>query len=103
MTKKDLIRRVSSDIRRLRRSYYASAGDAFCHYAVREYFDLDEEDTFEYCDIGGKNDKGIDAFWHDDQERRVVVVQAKYSAKADAKCNRTVVTNLASSYGWLMR
>jgi hypothetical protein len=103
MGNKELLRRVKSEIRRLTRSYYAQKGDAFCHYAVREYFDLDEDDAYEYCDIGGKNDKGLDAFWHDEAERRIVIVQARYSETGNARWTRELLTTSAATFSWLQR
>jgi hypothetical protein len=58
---------VRSWVAELHEGVYASAGDAFAHVAVREYFDLDDEEALEYCDVGGSRDKGIDAFWFDER------------------------------------
>jgi hypothetical protein len=43
--------------KRLNDEIYSSAGDAFAHVAVREYFDLDDQEALEYCDVGGSTTK----------------------------------------------
>jgi hypothetical protein len=103
MTKDQVLRLVKAEVRRLQRSFYSNSGDAFTHFLVRHYFDLDEDFAYEYADIGGRNDKGIDAFWVDEDERRVVILQAKYSEAGAAKADRDVVINLGAAYAWLRR
>jgi hypothetical protein len=77
-------------------------GDAFAHVAVREYFGLDDEDALEYCDVGGSHDKGIDAFWIDDEERRAIIVQSKWADKKTS-FRADVVREAEAGYRWLNR
>jgi hypothetical protein len=81
---------------------YGSAGDAFAHVAVREYFDLDDEDALEYCDVGGSRDKGIDAIWFDDEDGRAVLVQSKWSEQPRS-FKADVVREAEAGYRWLTR
>lgn len=103
MTNRQLLKRIKTGIDDLQERYYSNAGDAFCHLALRALFDLDEDDAFEACDVGGANDKDLDAFWHDEQGRRVIAVQARYSASGTKRFDRKVVKDLGSAYGWLKR
>jgi hypothetical protein len=42
-----LQKNVRDWVKELHESVYASAGDAFAHVAVREYFDLDDEEALD--------------------------------------------------------
>lgn len=90
------------EVNELHKSVYSSAGDAFAHVAVREYFDLDDEEALEYCDVGGSRDKGIDAFWIDQEDRRAILVQTKWSDEQRSFRN-TAVREGEAAYRWLDR
>jgi hypothetical protein len=96
------MKRLREGVSRLHADVYSSAGDAFAHLAVREYFDLDDDDALEYCDVGGTRDKGIDAFWLDPDDRRAVLVQAKWS-EDEKSFGADVVREAESAYRWLLR
>lgn len=81
---------------------YSSTGDAFAYVAVREYFDLDDEDALEYCDVGGTHDKGIDAVWIDDGQR-MVVVQTKWSESLETAFDKKAVQETEAAVRWLER
>jgi AIPR protein len=99
----ELIDRLEGDVARLASEVYSSPGDAFTHVAVREYFDLDDDEALEYCDVGGSHDKGIDAFWLDDAEGRAVLVQAKWSSPDTRKFNASALREAEAAYRWLTR
>jgi hypothetical protein len=102
MDKDELLKLLNSEVEELHTTVYSSAGDAFAHVAVREFFDLDDEEALEYCDVGGSRDKGIDAFWFDEEERRAILVQTKWAE--DKKSFRAeVVREAESAYRWLLR
>jgi hypothetical protein len=101
LTHAELVAEVNSAVAALRDQFYANDGDAFAHYAIKSFFDVDDDDAFEFCDIGGRNDKGIDAFWNDESERRIAIVQVKYSAAGDASYDRDVILNLEGAHSWL--
>ena len=103
MNNRQLLKLITDEVKSLQERYYSNAGDGFCHFAMRMLFDLDEDDAFEACNIGGRDDKDLDAFWHDEPNRRVIAVQAKYSARGQARYDRNVVKDLAAAYGWLKR
>jgi hypothetical protein len=102
MDRNELLQLLNRDVEELHNAVYSSPGDAFAHVAVREFFDLDDEEALEYCDVGGSRDKGIDAFWFDEEERRAILVQTKWAA--DKKSFRAeVVRESESAYRWLLR
>lgn len=97
-----LLRHLREQVYEFGEKVYPSPGDAFAHVAVRDYFDLDDEEALEYCDVGGSYDKGIDAIWVDDENRRLVVVQVKWSAD-ERTFPKGAVRDLEGAYRWLLR
>jgi hypothetical protein len=102
MDRTQLLKQLRTQVTKLHRDVYSNTGDAFAHAAVREYFGVDDEDALEYCDVGGSHDKGIDAFWIDAEQRRAVVVQAKW-AEEPKSFRAPVVREAEAAYRWLMR
>lgn len=101
MTSRQLAQRIHTAVAELD-AYYPSAGDAFCHWAMETWFELDADEALEACSVSGPGDKGVAAFWHDEQHRVVIVAQAKYSRRTrtfDAKA----VRELESGLSWLQR
>lgn len=91
------VRRIREDVKSWKEKYYPTDGDAFAHVAMSTFFELDEDEALEACDVGGPNDRGLDAYLHDDEERQVIVAQAKYSAKAKT-FNREAISDLTSAW-----
>jgi hypothetical protein len=102
MDRQKVLKGLRAQVSKLHREVYSNTGDAFAHVAVREYFTLDDEDALEYCDVGGSHDKGIDAFWIDHEERRAIVVQAKWADK-QTSFRADVVREAEAAYRWLVR
>jgi hypothetical protein len=96
-----LLKQLRAQVTKLHREVYSNAGDAFAHVAVREYFDVDDEDALEYCDVGGGHDKGVDAFWIEDDERRAVLVQTKWTEKPRS-FGASAIREAESAYRWLL-
>jgi AIPR protein len=93
--------KLSEQVRELEAAYYANSGDAFCHWAMKTYFELDDDETIEACDIGGPRDRGLDAFWHDEDQRRIVLAQAKYTSNRRGKVGAEPVIAVERAYKWL--
>lgn len=93
-------RRIRDEVAKWYADYYPSRGDAFCHVAMRIYFELDDDQALEACDVGGPGDRGVDAFWHDEEQREIVVVQAKYASRSKT-FDRSVVADLESAWSAL--
>jgi hypothetical protein len=102
VTQRQLVGRIRSQVAELEENLYSNAGDAFCHWAMKTYFELDEDEALEACNISGPGDRGVDAFWPDESQRRVVAAQAKYSSRSRTFDAQSVV-QLASAYAWLVR
>lgn len=94
--------RLQDTVERLQDDYYSNEGDAFCHWAMQTFFELDDDEAYEACDVGGPGDRGLDAFWHDEDQRRIVLAQAKYSG-GRGKFGADAVVELERAYKWLVR
>jgi hypothetical protein len=102
MGKAELLKQLRAHVARLSRDLYASPGEAFTHVAVREYFDVDDEDALEYCDVGGGHDRGVDAFWIDDEDRRAILVLTQWTTRQKA-FGADVVRAAETAYEWLRK
>lgn len=91
------IRRIRDLAKEKQDEGYSDIGDAFAHVAVKIFFELDEDEALEACDVGGPGDRGIDAYHHDDVERQVIVGQAKWAAKAKT-FGREAASDLTSAW-----
>ncbi len=52
---------------------------AFLFWCATNILELVDDDAREAISIEGSNDKGIDLFWVDEEEGRVIIAQGKYS------------------------
>jgi len=100
--KAELLKQLRAHVARLSRDLYASPGEAFTHVAVREYFDVDDEDALEYCDVGGGHDRGVDAFWIDDEDRRAILVRTRWATR-QKPFGADVVREAETAYEWLRK
>lgn len=75
---------------------------AFSVWAAQIILDLDEQDAFDALSVEGPNDKGIDLFWVDQPDRRVVIAQCKYSAAGNLNPREKDLTVLLSCTDWLV-
>lgn len=102
MTQRQVLQKIRAAVADLEDRYYTNAGDAFAHWAMQTYFELDDDDALEACNVSGPGDKGVDAYWPDEQQRVVVVAQAKYAARPKTFGKQSVV-ELQSAWGWVRR
>lgn len=102
MDRGTFLKNVRHDVEHIRNNYqYAQLGDAFAHWSVMQILGLSDDESEIACAISGKNDKGIDAFWCDDEERTIYIFQSKYSEKGDIKVDRETVTAFGATINWL--
>jgi hypothetical protein len=100
---KILINAFRNEVSEIKKKFnYPKLGDAFVHLAIKLIFDLDDTDAFNFCFVGvaGK-EKGIDAFVPDEQNRKLNIIQGKFSEKKIKQSTRKDVEDLRSAYSWL--
>ena len=78
-----------------------SLSKAFLLWFATTVLELTDDEAREAISVEGANDKGIDLFWVDNDEGRVVVVQAKYSRALNYRAQIADVAKLSSSLNWL--
>lgn len=93
---------LSTEVTRIVRREELSEDKAFLFWFATTVLELSEDDAREALSVEGSNDKGIDLFWVDDDEGRVIVAQGKYSANFQFRPKISHVTKLQSSLDWLV-
>jgi hypothetical protein len=92
---------LAAEVARIGRREKVTADKAFLFWFGTHILELSEDDTREAMSVEGANDKGIDLFWVDDDEGRVIVAQGKYAADLNLRPKVSQVTKLESSLNWL--
>ena len=72
---------LQAEVRQISQRERLSPDKAFLFWFAVRILELSEDDAREAISIEGANDKGIDLFWVDYDEGRIIIAQGKYSAK----------------------
>jgi len=56
---------------------------AFIYWFATQILEIDEMAALEAISVEGSNDKGIDLFYVDDDNERIIIGQGKYTANLD--------------------
>jgi hypothetical protein len=75
---------VDAEVKKRQDAEYSDPHQAFAHVAMRVLLDLDDDEAYEACEVGGEFDSGPDAFWFDEGSNRGVFVVVAYAPKAKA-------------------
>ncbi len=70
---------LARDVQRITARTNLSSSKAFLFWFATEILELTDVDATEAISVEGSNDKGIDLFFIDDEESRILVMQGKYS------------------------
>ena len=62
---------------------YPHLGDAFSHWYLVEKFGLSDSDAMDACRIAGAGDKGLDAYFIDDETEDIKCFQFKFSESGE--------------------
>lgn len=92
---------IKSEVSRIGGRTGLSESKAFLVWFAKEIFDITEETALEAVSIEGANDKGIDLFWVDEEDRRVIILQGKFSASLRHAAKERDFSALESSIKWL--
>lgn len=93
---------LSADVKRIARREGLTEDAAFLFWCATNILELADDDAREAISIEGANDKGIDLFWVDDDEGRVIIAQGKYSSGFAFYPKQAQVSKLESSLNWLV-
>ncbi len=75
--------------------------DAFAVWFAKTELELDDEDAFDALAVGGPNEKGMDVFWIDQLNQRVMIAQCKYSSTGQHSPKEKDLNTLLSCTDWL--
>jgi hypothetical protein len=93
-------RLAENEVDKIKRKWsYSNKGEAFTHLFVRSYFNLDDDDASEACQVGyAGHDKGIDAMYYDEPNGTIHIVGAKYENRSFGP---EVVTDIRRAFEFL--
>jgi hypothetical protein len=94
-------RALVTEVQGLARRFAASENQGFLIWFFTTFLDLTEDEAFEATSIDGANDKGIDAFYVDNDQGRVIIAQAKYNSTMTVNVRESHLSKLQSSINWL--
>ncbi len=81
--------------------YSVRRSNAFPIWFATVAWDLEEDEAYDALQVEGPNEKGMDLFWIDDQNRRILIAQCKFSSSATTRPKEKDLTNLLSCVDWL--
>lgn len=96
----EFLKAMQREVRAISQATGLEESKAFIIWFAKIAFDLDEDEAKEGL-IDAPNDKGIDFFWVDDREKRVVIAQCKYSSSGEAHPRIKDLEILLGSTDWL--
>jgi hypothetical protein len=96
----EAVRLIESEVRRIKRDWrYTNDGEAFVHLFVRSYFNLDDDEASEVCQVGyAGRDKGIDALYLDESNSTIYIIGGKFEHKSYGP---EIVTGVRQSFDFL--
>ncbi len=92
---------LTTEIARISKQEKLSEDKAFLFWFAITVLELSEDNAREAMSVEGANDKGIDIFWVDNDEGRVIIAQGKYSTNLNIRPTIAPVTKLESCLNWL--
>jgi hypothetical protein len=93
---------LDTEVKRIAKREGISESAAFLFWCAINILELADDEAREAISIEGANDKGIDLFWVDENEGRVVLAQGKYSRDFSFHPKQAQVAKLESSLNWLI-
>jgi len=88
---------VDAEVRKRQDAEYSDPQQAFAHVAMRVLLDLDDDEAYEACEVGGEFDNAPDAFWFDEGSNRGVFAVVSYASKAKATGNLDLVARMVGA------
>jgi AIPR protein len=94
-------RSLTAQVRTLAHRFAVTENQAFLIWFMTTTLDLSEDEALEAASIDGANDKGIDSFYVDNDQGRVIILQGKYSETMNVNVREAHLTSLQASLNWL--
>jgi AIPR protein len=97
----DAINWVDTEVKKRQDAEYSDAQQAFAHVAMRVLLDLDDDESYEACEVGGEFDNAPDAFWLDESSGRGILAIVSYAPNAKASGDLDLVARMVGAIGRL--
>lgn len=98
----DFKKAFERELKHIGRRRGLNSDKAFLYWFARNVLEIDEMSALEAVNVDGANDKGIDLFYVDDDNERIIIVQGKYSPGLDYKPKEKDVDRLLGCLHWLV-
>jgi len=92
---------VRREVRAIADTFGLDDDHAFPVWFAKIVLDLDDDDAYDALALEGPNEKGVDLFWIDEQNKRVFIAQCKYSAKGSVSPKMKDLDHFLSCTQWL--
>ncbi len=104
MASTSFVRKVQEEVAGIREDYpgISNDGDAFAAWSLAFLHDLDLDAAVDACSLSGPNDHGIDAVYIDEENWKVFILQAKYSANASTRYGMDPWRELFTGYAVML-
>jgi hypothetical protein len=92
---------MDKEMHRLSSEMYSNSDEAFCHFALQTLYGLDDNDAGEACSFSAAAPGRPDAFWHDEDDGRLVLAETRYRQTAKVRMDRRPLMELTRAWSSL--
>jgi hypothetical protein len=92
---------MRQEVRAMATAFALDEDHAFPAWVAKIALDLDDDDAYDALSLEGPNEKGMDVFWVDQQNKRVFIAQCKYSQKANHRPRMKDLNDFLACTDWL--
>lgn len=97
----DFAKALERELKHIQTQQGISVDKAFLFWFATNILEIDEIAALEAISVEGANDKGIDLFYIDEDNERVIIAQGKYSSSLSYRAKERDLTKLMASLNWL--
>ena len=99
VSKENFAQYISNKVKRLRKDILTQMENVFTHVALKLLYGFSDDKAVRFSIIAGPGDKKIDAFWYDEQNNEIYIVQSKYRiSNIEKKYNEDSISEVKSGY-----
>ena len=92
---------IRQEVKSMGLAFALDEDHAFPAWFAKVALELDDDDAFDALSLEGPNEKGMDLFWVDQQNKRVFIAQCKYSLKGNHHPKLKDLNDFLACTDWL--
>lgn len=92
---------LRSELEALTKKLDLTVSQALAFWFLRRALEISDDEALEAVSVDGANDKGLDFFYLDTENSRVIIGQAKYSSDFKVNTKDAHLNALQTSLNWL--